>query len=540
MNVPRIAGVFCIALCTSAAAFAAELPSYFGDAEPKSGGSVVYGIESDIPSLDPHITFGGSNKRVVMSVFEGLVKRDRAGIDLDSRPFVRPAIGPALATSWEVLDGGTRYRFHLREGVTFHDGTAFDADAVVFNFRRVIDPEFEHFFERASALRGSPFRHLKSVEAVDAMTVDLVLEKPWGPFLSQLGTFLSPGLPLMLSPESVRQHGNEGANSHPAGTGPFKITEIDPGVKIVAERNESYWDQPLPYLDRITYVVMPEQSTRVFALESGEVDIVTQLAPDNIERLGESFQVVQSPISNQMWYMAVNVDQPPLDDPRVRQAINYAIDREAITNDLLRGICIPSSGMAFPTSPLWKTEQRYPYDPEKAKALLAEAGLADGFRIAIRVPTSGSSMLTPVPMAEWIQRDLAQVGIDLQILTHDWVTYLGFWVKGLQEGVGFNVMSWASDYDEFWAADLFGSTGFGNTGHINDPEIDQAWVAYQEALTEEEQVAIAGEVFDRVEEMAYEVPICSEKITLLTSQRLKGVLPVTDPSHLTEFWWIEE
>ena len=540
MKILRVVGVFCVALCVSASALAATLPSYFGDAEPKSGGTVIYGIESDIPSLDPHITFGGSNKRVVMSVFEGLVKRNRAGIDLDSHPFVRPEIGPALATSWEVLDGGTRYRFHLRQGVTFHDGTPFDAEAVAFNFRRVIDPEFEYFYERAGALRGSPFRHLRGVEIVDAMTVDLVLEKPWGLFLSQLGTFLSPGLPLILSPESVRQHGNEGANTHPAGTGPFKVTEIDPGVKIVTERNAHYWDQPLPFLDRIIYVVMPEQSTRVFALESGEVDIVTQLAPDNIERLSETFQVVQSPISNQMWYMAVNVDQPPLDDPRVRQAINYAIDREAITNDLLRGICIPSSGMAFPTSPLWDTEQRYPYDPDKAKALLAEAGHADGFKIAIRVPTSGSSMLVPVPMAEWIQRDLAQVGIDLEILTHDWVTYLGFWVKGLQEGVGFNVMSWASDYDEFWAADLFGSTGFGNTGHINDSSIDEAWVAYQEARTEAEQVAVAGKVFDRVEEMAYEVPICSEKITLLTSKRLKGVLPVTDPSHLTEFWWIEE
>ena len=540
MKILRVAGVFGVALCVSASAFAAKLPSYFGDAEPKSGGTVIYGIESDIPSLDPHITFGGSNKRVVMSVFEGLVKRNRAGIDLDSHPFVRPEIGPALATSWEVLDGGTRYRFHLRQGVTFHDGTPFDAEAAAFNFRRVIDPEFEYFYERAGALRGSPFRHLRGVEVVDAMTVDLVLEKPWGLFLSQLGTFLSPGLPLILSPESVRQYGNEGANTHPAGTGPFKVTEIDPGVKIVTERNADYWDQPLPFLDRIIYVVMPEQSTRVFALESGEVDIVTQLAPDNIERLSETFQVVQSPISNQMWYMAVNVDQPPLDDPRVRQAINYAVDREAITNDLLRGICIPSSGMAFPTSPLWDTEQRYPYDPEKAKALLAEAGHADGFKIAIRVPTSGSSMLVPVPMAEWIQRDLAQVGIDLEILTHDWVTYLGFWVKGLQEGVGFNVMSWASDYDEFWAADLFGSTGFGNTGHISDSSIDEAWVAYQEAQTEEEQVAVAGKVFDRVEEMAYEVPICSEKITLLTSKRLKGVLPVTDPSHLTEFWWIEE
>jgi peptide/nickel transport system substrate-binding protein len=175
---------------------AAEMPELLGDAQPKHGGSVVYGIESDIPSLDPHITFGGSNKRVVMSVFEGLVERDRGNVDPEAKPFARPEIVPVLAESWEVLDDGKRYRFKLRSGVTFHDGTPFNAEAVVFNFRRVIDPEFEHFFERASALRSSPLRHLVKVEAVDDMTVDLVLDQAWGPFLSQLGTFLSPGLPL--------------------------------------------------------------------------------------------------------------------------------------------------------------------------------------------------------------------------------------------------------------------------------------------------------------------------------------------------------
>ncbi len=523
------------------AAGAAEMPKLLGDAQPKHGGSVVYGIESDIPSLDPHITFGGSNKRVVMSVFEGLVERDRGNVDPEAKPFVRPEIVPVLAESWEVLDDGKRYRFKLRSGVTFHDGTPFNAEAVVFNFRRVIDPEFEHFFERASALRSSPLRHLVKVEAVDDMTVDLVLDQAWGPFLSQLGTFLSPGLPLMLSPKSVEEYGNEGANAHPAGTGPFKVTAIDPGVKVTTERNPDYWDDPLPYLDRITYVVMPEESTRVFALEGDEVDIITQLSPDNVERLGQAgYTVVKGALSNQMWYMAVNMNEPYFKDVRVRQAVNHAINREAMTEQLLKGLCIASDGMAFPTSPLWDETERYPYDPEKAKQLLAEAGYPDGIDTKIQVPTSGSSMLIPVPMAEWIQRDLAAANIRLEILTHDWVTYLGYWVKGLEPGVGFNVMSWASDYDEFWGADLFSSGGFGNTGHINDPTIDEAWKRYEAAPSEQESVTIAEDIFERVEEQAYEVPVCSEKITILTSERVKGVMPLTDPAHLPEYWWVEE
>jgi peptide/nickel transport system substrate-binding protein len=535
-----VAGLALAALVWSGSR-AEQLPAYFGDAKPVFGGSIVYGIESDIPTFDPHITFGGSNKRVVFSVFEGLVKRDRANIDFKATPFKSPPIVGGLAESWEELDGGTRYRFHLRKGVKFHDGTSFNADAVVFNFRRIIDPTFKYYYARASALKNGPLKFLKSVDKVDDNTVDFVLTRPWSVFLSQLSGWLAPGLPLIMSPKSIEQYGNEGVNAHPSGTGPFKITAIEPGVKIVAERNANYWNGPQPYLDRITYVVMPEQSTRVFALERNEVDIITQLSPDNIERLkGEGYSVVESPISNQMWYMAINVGKPPLNDVRVRQAINYAINRKAIAEKLLKGICIPSDNIVFPTSPLYSTTEHYTYDPAKAKELLAAAGYPNGFSTKIRVPTSGSSMLVPVPMAEWIQRDLAKVGIKMQIVSNDWVTYLGFWLKGLQADEGFNVMSWASDYDDFWGIDLFGKGAFGNTGHVDDKLIDDAYVKYQAAMTEKDQNEIAGGIFNEVLDQAYTVPICSEKINILTSPRLKGVLPLTDPGHLTQFWWVEK
>jgi len=238
--------------------------------------------------------------------------------------------------------------------------------------------------------------------------------------------------------------------------------------------------------------------------------------------------------------MAINVSEPPFNDLRVRQAINYAIDRKAITDQLLQGICIPSDNMVFPTSGIYTPEQRYTYDPDKAKALLAEAGYPDGFSTKIRVPTSGSSMLIPVPMAEWIQRDLAKVGVKMEILSSDWVTYLGFWLKGLQPGEGFNVMSWASDYDDFWGIDLFGTDKFGNGGHIKDKLIDDLYVEYQSAMREDQQNALAKKIFDHIWEQAYTVPICSEKINVLTSKRMQGVLPLTDPGHLTQFWWVEE
>lgn len=277
----------------------------------------------------------------------------------------------------------------------------------------------------------------------------------------------------------------------------------------------------------------------MFALERGEADIIAQLSPDNIERLkGEGYTDVVSPISNQMWYMAINVSKPPFNDVRVRQAVNYAINRKAIADKLLKGICIPADDIVFPTSPLYSPTEHYPYDPAKAKELLTAAGYPNGFTTKIRVPTSGSSMLSPVPMAEWIQRDLAKVGIKMEIVTNDWVTYLGFWLKGLQPDEGFNVMSWASDYDDFWGTDLFGKGAFGNGGHVDDKAIDEGYVKYQAAMTEKEQNEIAAGIFKQVQDQAYTVPICSEKINLLTSPRLKGVLPLTDPGHLTQFWWV--
>ena len=236
---------------------AAPIATAAGADAPKHGGTLVYGVESEIPWYDPHVVFGGSNKRVVLQIFEGLVDRDR------TRPGVVPPLVPRLAESWEVSDDGKVYTFHLRKGVTFHDGTPFNAEAVVFNLRRVIDPDFEYYKEGTDSLRNAPLRHLTEARAVDEHTVELVLSQPWGHFIDQLSTTLPSGLPLMMSPASVMEWGNEDVNLHPVGTGPFKLEEYDPGVKTVLARNEDYWNEPLPYLDRIIFFIPAEASTRV-------------------------------------------------------------------------------------------------------------------------------------------------------------------------------------------------------------------------------------------------------------------------------------
>lgn len=525
-----------IAVSASLALFVAVGLGSVQAEEPQHGGTLIYGIESEIPWMDPHIVFGGSNKRVVRMAFEGLVDRDRTD---PTRP---PPLAPALAESWETLDGGTVYRFHLRKDVKFHDGTLFDAEAVRFNFRRIIDPDFEYYFKRTASLKGGPLRYLKEIRVVDPFTVDLVLSQPWSPFLDQLSTTLSAGLPLMISPTAVKKYGNDEANLHPVGTGPFKIVNYGPGVQTVLERNPDYWNKPYPYLDRVIFTVLQEESTRVTALEAGEVDMITAIPPDRIKALrDEGFNVVIPDAMNLVWFISLNVKDPPLDDVRVRQAINYAIDRKGMAEQLLAGSVSPISAMIPGTSPLWNTDltQRYSYDPEKAKALLKEAGQEDGFKIVAQIPAGGSYMITPVPMLEWIQNDLREIGIQLEIQTFDWVTYLQHWLKGLQPGIGMNIMAWGTDYDEWWANDIFTSKAFGNSGHIDDPEIDGLFQAYEKELDSKARQAIAHKIFARTTDQAYFVPIASDRAPIAVASKVKGVLPIPDWVQDFKGYWIE-
>lgn len=539
MNIQRAVNRIAKALVMTVLLFAGSSVVQADDV-PKQGGSIVYAMEAEVPWMDPHIAFGGTNKRVATLVYEGLVVRDRTNPAPGKSP---PLIGQ-LATSWSISPGGLVYTFKLRQGVKFHDGTPFNADAVVFNFRRIIDPTFEFFFERAKPLRTTPLRYLKEVRKVDDSTVELVLSQPWGLFLNQLATTLSSGLPLFISPEAVKKYGNQDVNLHPSGTGPFKITGYEAGVKTILERNAEYWNQPLPYLDKITFVIMPEVTTRVTALEAGEVDVIAALLPDAVPPLQEKgFNIVASEVTNQIWYYGVNLDDQSgaLKDKRVRQALNYAVDRVGMADQLLLGQMYPLDGMIVPTSPLWKRglPSRYAYNPEKAKELLKEAGFAEGLTLKARIPTTGSSMLIPVPMTEWFQRDLEAVGIKLEIQTLDWTTYLGYWIKGMSPDVAFDCMSWASDHSEDWALDIFGSSGFGNTGHIKDEVIDKLYAEYEVTADPQKQLDLMRQAFDRIQDEAYMVPIGSDKNIIVANKRIKGNYPVPDWMQIPQYWWVE-
>ena len=275
---------------------------------------------------------------------------------------------PALATEWSTSEDGRTWTFRLREGVKFHDGADFNAEAVKYNFERILDPEI-------GSPRRSMIEMVEKVEVVDEYTVAITTKTPFGPFLAQISSY-NLG---MLSPTTAGERG-KGYAQNPAGTGPFKLKAWEPGDTLIFEANQDYWGGK-PAIDELVFRVVPEDSTRIMLLKSGDVDAIAGVPAFEVETLkGDQNVVLISLPGFRTIYVGMNCQQKPFDDPRVRQAVNYAIDRQAIVDHLLRGVATVGVGPESTSIPgSVKDLPPYGRDVEKAKALLAEAGYPDGF-----------------------------------------------------------------------------------------------------------------------------------------------------------------
>jgi peptide/nickel transport system substrate-binding protein len=527
---PQIAMVAAVALSFALTpAMAAETP--------KHGGTLIFGGETEWGFLDPHIDASGATHRVNYQLFEGLVWRDYTKPN-DGSP---PPIVPQLATSFEISDDGTEYTFQLREGVEFHDGTPFNAGAVEFNVRRVWDEDFEYFYDRAGSLKGAVWKELKDIQIVDDHTIKFILKQPWAFFIAQLAEPTGVGIPVYMSPASIMKWGNEEVEQHPVGTGPFKFAERVRGQRIVYERNPDYWNQPFPYLDRIIWRPIPEASTRVNALVGGEVDMIAAVPPDNAETLaGEGFTVATGTVPH-IWWLNLNHNELPFSDVNVRKAVNYGIDRVGMTELLLRETALPAFSMISRTSsafdPNWKDP--YPYDPELAKEFLAKAGYPDGFETTLQTSTAGSGQLLPVQMAEWIQRDLAKIGIKAKLETFEWNTYVGHWVGGLKPGQGINQISWGTNSD-VWLVQTLSATSCCNSGAIDDPVIEELLEKMQRVTDVDLRIQLARQIHVREREQAHNVPVVNDRAPFAMSPKVKGFIRAADWMEDYKIVWKEE
>lgn len=398
----------------------------------RAAGTLIWGMPTETDILDPHATGGWTTYQVTYQIFEGLVKEDLTRADVASPPMV-----PGLATSWDISPDGLVYTFKLRPDVKFHDGTPFDAAAVKFNFERFWDESSPNFYKKSKAFVIAYTKWIKAVDVVDPMTVRVTLTAPNYQWLRQ--GLQSYGQPLMISPASVKKYGNDGVALHPVGTGPFRFVEREQGVKTVLERNPDYWGTKAK-LDRVIFRPLQDPATRINALENNEIQMMTTPPWDDIDRLkGEGFVLSTNTNVPYINFLHLNYHFKPMQDVRVRQAINMAIDREGIAKDIYKGTGRPEYGMLSPGTDAYDPKfTSYKYDPEGAKKLLADAGYSNGFHMVFQFAQSGTGELVET----WIQRDLKKVGIDVELQKFEWIAYMGKWAGGMSDDVGMNEIGW--------------------------------------------------------------------------------------------------
>ena len=367
---------------------------------------VVIGMEAEPPGLDPGQALGLHTLRVTHQLFETLVTTPDDSTD----------VVPGLAESWQVSPDGLAWTFKLRRGIRFHDGTPLDAAAVKFTFDRVIDPNHPHAKSGKWTFVTGYLSSVKSVEVVDPLTVRLQLKYPTASLLALLA------LPncAILSPTAFAK-APEPFNSQPVGSGRYRFESWERGSRLVLRRNDDYWGaKGKP--QTLVYRGIPEANARVTELLTGGVDLILPIPPDFVARLESNRQVtVHKKTGLTIWYVGFNVEKKPFTDKRVRQALNHAVNRDAIVRDILKGTGIPAVGPLLPGT--WGFEpnvHKYAYDVAAAKKLLADAGYPNGFEVEFWVPESGSGMQAPVEMATVIQANLAAASVKANLKTFEW------------------------------------------------------------------------------------------------------------------------
>jgi peptide/nickel transport system substrate-binding protein len=503
---------------------------------PHSGGTLAIGIESEVDVLDPQRAGGWVSWRVNRQMFEPLVDED---LSKPSAQAAVPALRPGLATSWELSPDGTVYTFHIRPNVKFHDGTPLDAAAVEFNIRRMWDKSFQYYDAKAAGQTNFVWQPLKSIATPDPMTLQLTMKQPFEPFLRLLSQG-GNGSTGIMSPASIKQYGNDNVGEHPVGTGPFKFVDRVRGQRITLARNDDYWGTK-PYLDKVVFRPLPDPSSRVASLRANEVDMIAVPPPDSVASLQQSGFQVSEGAPPHVWFLSFNFNDPIMKNKLVRQAINLAIDRQGMATNLLKDTVKPAYDVQAPANAAYVANtEAYGYNPDKAKQLLAQAGYPNGFSTVMMTSVDGSGQIIPVPMAEYIQQNLAKVGIQIQLQTTEWISYLSKWAQGTPPGVGWAQQSWGMT-TPYWlyiatSSSLKAPNG-PNVGNYSNPQLDQVMQQAMTATTEAAAVEKWKEANRIVTDDAAIAPIVNDKAPYILSSKVHGfVSPSEEWYDLNTVW----
>ena len=497
-----------MSVAAGALAAVVALPSQIAAQTPP--GVLIVGQIAEPKSLDPAAVTAVNDFRILVNVYEGLTRYKSGTLEVE----------PGLAESWEISEDGKTYTFKLRDGVTFHDGTPFNAEAVKFNFDRMLD-ENHPFHDTGPFPLAFFFSAVEKTEAVDDMTVKFTLNAPYAPFLSNLAYPTG----LMVSPEAVKANGAD-FGRNPVGTGPFKFAEWRSNEAVVVERNENYWGENAG-TQAVVFRPITDANTRVAEMLAGGIDMMVEVPPTSLGQFEGDGYTVHEQAGPHVWFLILNAKEGPMADKRVRQAANYAVNKEAIVNDVLEGTATVAAG---PTPPAfaWAYNEEldpYPYDPERARELIAEAG-AEGAELTFYVTEGGSGMLDPIPMGTAIQADLEAVGFDVTIETYEWNTFLGEVNPGLEGKADMAEMAWMTNDPDtlpFLAlrSEAWPDQGGFNSGYYANEKVDELLEEARVATDQDRRAELYKEMQAIVQEDAPWVFVANWKQNAVTNDRVE-------------------
>jgi peptide/nickel transport system substrate-binding protein/oligopeptide transport system substrate-binding protein len=499
---------------------ASPVPAAVPAGQPIYGGTLRVETKEIVDDVDPHTSWSHVEWCYSGRIFfEGLMEIDRQG-----------KLVPRLADGWpEVSDDGRTYTFKIRQGVKWHNGREVVAQDFKYGLERASNPDtaswgqsylaqvvgYDEFVDHATS-------EMEGVRVIDDHTLQVTLKAPQALFL----TLLISTSTFPLPQEEVEKWGDKWGHEVVVGNGPFKVEEWVPDERLVVVKNPEYWDQGRPYLDAIELQMGVEPSVSLLKLERGEIDMMTSNIGPDIQRtvLGDPTweDFVQGKPSITSLWMFMNMEIEPLNDLKVRQAINHAVDRDAILK--LMGGGTPLYGVYPPGMPGYDPDFRmYSYDPDKARALLAEAGHPDGFKTGLMYNTDSDIWPTLAPI---VQQQLAQIGVEVELVPMSHTTFIAQVNTPKTVPIGFQ--SWAAVFPDpndmigpQFTCDARGTTGANNAYYCNEQLeelLDQA-----ESMTDLEQRAeLYRQMNEMIMEVAPHVPLYAPQLYMLLHPRVKN------------------
>ena len=502
----------------------ASAQDYVPDPDAKSGGDIVITYKDDVATLDPAIGYDWQNWSMIKSLFDGLMDYVPGTTELR----------PGLAESYEISDDGMTFTFKLRPGVMFHNGREMTAEDVKYSLDRVTNPVTQSpgagFFGSIlgfDAVTAGEVDTLEGVKVVDPLTVEITLSRPDATFLHVMALNFASVVPEEAVEAAAGDFGKQ-----PVGTGAFKLADWTIGQSLTFEKNEEYWREGIPYLDSVRFEVGQEPIVALLRLQNGEVDVPGDGIPPAkfVEVMADPEQAARVVEGGQLHtgYITLNTQIPPFDNVDVRKAVNMAINKERITQ-IINGRAVPATQPLPPSMPGY-TEgyEGYPFDPEGAKTMLAEAGFPDGFETELFVMNTD-----PNPrIAQAIQQDLAQIGIDASIQSLAQANVIAAGGEADQAPMIWSGgMAWIADFPD--ASNFYGPIlgcagavqGGWNWSWYCDESLD-AMAAEADSITDparvDERLAKWSDVYMAIMEDAPWVPVFNEQRYTMKSPRMGG------------------